>query len=61
MEPTLTQNCALYYAQHTTSERRASLFQRFHAAARTQAPDTYQQLTHGTRSRRLSLHRDNGR
>ena len=60
MEPTLTQNCALYYAQHTTSERRAALFQRFRAAARKQAPDTYLQLTHGTRFRRLPSHRDNG-
>jgi hypothetical protein len=61
MEPTLTQNCALYYAQYTSSERRALLFQRFRAAARTQAQYTYQQLTHGTRFRRLPLHRDNGR
>jgi hypothetical protein len=49
MEPTLTQNCALYYAQHKSSKRRASFFQRFRAAARKQAPETYQQLTHGTR------------
>ena len=34
MEPTLTQNCALYYAQHKTSNRRASIFQRFRVAAR---------------------------
>ena len=61
MEPTLTQNCALYYAQHTTSEHRAALFQRFRAAARKQAPDTYLQLTHRTRFRRLPSHRDNGR
>jgi hypothetical protein len=61
MEPTLTQNCALYYAQHTTSERRAALFQRFRAAARKQAPDTYRQLTYRTRFRRLPSHRDNGR
>jgi len=61
MEPTLTQNCALYYAQHTTSERRAALFQRFRAAARKQAPDSYRQLTYGTRFRRLPFHRDNGR
>ncbi len=61
MEPTLIQNCALYYAQHTTSGRRAALFQRFRAAARTQAPDTYLQLTRGTRFRRLPLHQDNGR
>jgi len=48
MEPTLTQNCALYYAQHKSSKRRASFFQRFRAAARKQVPETYQQLTHGT-------------
>ncbi len=59
MEPTLTQNCALYYAQHTTSEGRSALFQRFRAAARKQAPDTYLQLTHRTRFRRLPSHRDN--
>jgi hypothetical protein len=61
MEPTLTQNCALYYAQRKTSKQRASFFQRFRAAARKQAPDTYQQLTHGTRFSRLPFHRDNGR
>jgi hypothetical protein len=61
VDPTLTQNCALYYAQHKSSKRRASFFQRFRAAARREAPDTYQQLTHGTRFRRLPFHRDNGR
>jgi hypothetical protein len=61
MEPTLTQNCGLYYAQHITSERRAALFKGFRSASRKQAPDTYRQLTHGTRFRRLPLHRDNGR
>ena len=61
MEPTLTQNCALYYAQHTTSERRAALFQRFRAAARKQAPDIHLRLPQGERSRRLRLFRDNGR
>src|ERR1041384_6145015 len=34
MEPTLTQNCALYYAQHKTTERGATFFRRFPAAAR---------------------------
>ena len=34
MGSTLTRNCALYYAQHTTSDRRDALFQRFRAAAR---------------------------
>ena len=63
IDPTLTQNCALYYAQHKSSKRRASFFQRFRAAARREAPDTYQRLTHGTRFRRLPFpfHRDNGR
>jgi hypothetical protein len=37
MEPTLTQNCALYYAQHKTSKPRATFFQRFRAAARKRA------------------------
>ena len=61
MEPTLTQNCALYYAQHKSSKPRASFFQRFRVAARKQAPESYQQLTHGTRFRRLPFHRDNAR
>jgi len=60
MEPTLTQNCALYYTQHESSKRHASFFQRFRAVARKQASETYQQLTHGTRFRRLPFHRDNG-
>jgi hypothetical protein len=37
MEPTLTQNCALYYAQHKTSERGATFFRKFRAAARKRA------------------------
>ena len=61
MEPTLTQNCALYYAQHKSSKPHASFFQRFRPAARKQARETYQQLTHGTRFRRLPFNRDNGR
>jgi hypothetical protein len=61
VEPTLTQNCALYYAQDTTPKRRDTFFQRFRAAARRQAPDSYRLLTHGTRFRRLPFYRDNGR
>jgi hypothetical protein len=61
MEPTVTQNCALYYTQHKSSKPRASFFQRFRAAARKQAPETCQQLAHGTQFRRLPFHRDNGR
>jgi hypothetical protein len=61
MDRTLTQNIPLYYAQHESSKPRASFFQRFRAAARKQAPETYHQLTLGTRFRRLPFHRDNGR
>ena len=61
MEPTLTQNCALYYAQHRTSKPRYTFFERFRAAVRKQGSDTHRLLTHGKRSRRLRLYRDNGR
>jgi hypothetical protein len=61
MEPTLTQNCALYYAQHTTPKRRAALFQKFRAAARKQAPITQRPMKRDELSRRLPLYRDNGR
>jgi len=37
MEPTLTQNCALYYAQHKTSERGATFSRKFRDAARKRA------------------------
>jgi hypothetical protein len=60
MDPTLTQNCALYFAQHKTSKR-ATFFQRFRAAARKQVPDTHRRLTRDQRSKRLALYRDNGR
>jgi hypothetical protein len=52
MEPTLTQNCALYYAQHTTPKRRAALFQKFRAAARRQAPSIQLQLARDELSKR---------
>jgi hypothetical protein len=52
MEPTLTQNCALYYAHHTTPKRRAALFQKFRAAARRQAPSIQLQLARAELSRR---------
>jgi hypothetical protein len=61
MEPTLTQNCALYYAQHKTSKRRAAFFQRFRAAARKQATDVRLRLTRDKRFRLPPLFRDNGR
>jgi hypothetical protein len=61
MEPTLTQNCALYYAQHKTSKGRAALFRKFRAAARTRRPDVRRQLTSGDLFIVPRLHWDNGR
>ena len=61
MEPTLTQNCALYYAHHKTSKPRASFFQRFRAAARKQGTNTHRLLMLDERSKRLPFHRDTGR
>src|SRR5260370_2518158 len=61
MEPTLTQNCALYYAQHKTSKSRAALFKKFRAAARKRGPDIRRQLTSGDLFIVPRLHQDNGR
>jgi hypothetical protein len=61
MEPTLTQNCALCYAQHKTSKARAALFKKFRAAARMRRPDVRRQLTSGDLLIIPRLHRDNGR
>jgi hypothetical protein len=36
MEPTVTQNSALYFAQHKKSKERAALFARFKFSARKQ-------------------------
>ena len=60
MEPTLTQNCALYYTQHKTSKQRAALFRKFRAAARKRGPDVRRQLTSGDLFIVPRLHRDNG-
>ncbi len=61
MEPTLTQNCALYYAQHKTSQGRAALLKKFRAAARKRRPDVRRQLTYGDLFIVPRLHQDNGR
>jgi hypothetical protein len=60
MEPTLTQNCALYYAQHKTSKGRAALFRKFRAAARQRRADVRRQLTFGELFIAPRLHKDNG-
>jgi len=61
MEPTLTQNCALYYAQHKTSKGRAALFKKFRAAARKRGPDIRRELISGELFIAPRLHQDNGR
>jgi hypothetical protein len=61
MEPTFTRNCALYYAQHKTSKRRAALFKRFRATARKQEPDVRRQLAFGDLFAVPRPHQDNGR
>jgi hypothetical protein len=61
MEPTLTQNCALYYAQHKTSKARATLFRKFRGAARKSGRDVRRQLTFGELLIVPPLHKDNGR
>jgi hypothetical protein len=61
MEPTLTQNCALYYAHHKTSKDRANLFKKLRAAAGNRRPDVRRQLTFGELFLAPRLHKDNGR
>jgi hypothetical protein len=48
MEPTITQNRALYLAHQKVSKRRAALFRRLRIAARKQSPDVRRQLISGT-------------
>jgi hypothetical protein len=47
MEPTLTQNSALYFVQHKVSKPRASLFRRFVPATRNGRPDVSQAQLRG--------------
>jgi hypothetical protein len=61
MESTLTQNGALYFAQHKISKRRATLFRRFAAAPRKQRPDVWQQAPQGDLFLPKRPHHDNGR
>jgi len=60
MEPTLTQNCALYYAQHKTTERGATFSRKFRAASRKR-----ELLSHSPHAKSFLCvygdHRDNGR
>jgi hypothetical protein len=61
MEPTITQNSALYFAQHKVSKRRAALFRRLSTAASKQGPDVRRQLAAGDLFIVKRLHHDNGR
>jgi hypothetical protein len=61
LEPTLTQNCALYYAHHTTPKRRAALFRKFRVTARRHSLSTQRQMTRDELFKRLWLHWDNDR
>jgi hypothetical protein len=61
MEPTITQNSALFFAHHKDSKQRNALFRKFRAAANNQAPDVRGQLTLGDWITGSHLHPDNGR
>src|SRR2546427_10269294 len=56
MEPTLTQNSALYFVQHKVSRPHASLFQRFGAAARKRSPNVSQAQLRGNLFRWPRIH-----
>ena len=57
MQPTITQNSALYFAQHKLSKRRATRFRRFRIAVGNQ-PAVMRLRRFGIVQR---LHRENGR
>ncbi len=61
MEPTITQNSALYLAHRKVSKRRATLFQWLRTAASTQGPDAQRQLTSTALFIARRVHQDNGR
>ena len=61
MEPTITQNSALYLAHRKVSKRRATLFRGLRTAASKQRPDAQQQLTCTALFIAPRLHQDNGR
>jgi hypothetical protein len=61
MEPTITQNSALYLAHRKVSKRRATLFRPLRTAASKQGPDARRQLTSTDLFIARRLHQDNGR
>jgi hypothetical protein len=58
MEPTLTQNGALYLAHHKMEKRRSAFFRHFDGVARKRNPDT---VRFRKSSRLLVFSPDNGR
>jgi hypothetical protein len=61
MEPTITQNSALYLAHRKVSKRRATLFRGPRTAASKRCPDAQRQLTCTALFIARRLHQDNGR
>jgi hypothetical protein len=61
MEPTITQNSALYLAHRKVSKGRVTLFRRLRAAASKQDPDDQRHLTSSDLFIARRLHQDNGR
>ena len=61
MEPTITQNSALYLAHRKVSKGRARLFQGLRIAASKLGPDAQRQLTSRDLLIGRRFHQDNGR
>jgi hypothetical protein len=61
MEPTITQNSALYLAHRKVSKCCTTLFGQLRAAASKEGPDAQRQLTSTDLFVARRLHQDNGR
>lgn len=61
MEPTLTQNGALYLAQQRVAKERRAFFKLFRDKAKRQGPDIRGPTTFGEATIVLGFHPDNGR
>ena len=61
MESTLTQNGALYLAQHRTAKERRAFFKLFRDRAKRRGPDIRRPVTFGEATIVLGFHPDNGR
>ncbi len=61
MEPTITQNSALYLAHRKVSKRRATLFRGLGPRVGSRAPAAQRQVTSSDLLIARRLHQDNGR